>query len=66
MSIFMCAACDNLRDSDDGCREGPRLTLICADCMDDDPDEGPSPRQFTAEQQAIIDAHMAEDDGEGP
>jgi hypothetical protein len=35
MSMFLCARCDNLRDSDDGCEEGPGLTLICDDCADE-------------------------------
>jgi len=37
MSIFLCARCDNHRDSDDGCAEhGSKGTeLICIDCMND-------------------------------
>ena len=35
MSIFYCFQCDGLRDSDDGCSEGPRFSLICADCTDE-------------------------------
>lgn len=68
MSMFLCHRCDNLKDSDDGCMEGVGFSLICSDCMDDEDEDAPSPefREFTAEQQRIIDAHMAEDDGEGP
>lgn len=41
MSMFWCAKCDNLRDSDDGCQEyGPKGTeLICADCMDEEEED---------------------------
>lgn len=35
MSMFICHACDNLRDSDDGCEEGPSFSLICQDCADE-------------------------------
>ena len=35
MSIFLCARCDELRDSDDGCEEYKRTQLICIDCMND-------------------------------
>ena len=35
MSIFLCARCDELRDSDDGCEEYKRTQLICMDCMND-------------------------------
>lgn len=66
MSMFFCQRCDHLRDSDDGCKEGPRFSLICSDCMDDEPDEAPARGGFSAEQQAIIDAHMAEADEDGP
>jgi hypothetical protein len=44
MSAFICAECGNLRDADDGCEEAPaskygrRFQLICADCLDDEPD----------------------------
>lgn len=65
--MFFCHRCDNLADSDDGCKEGPRFSLICSDCMDNEPDDEPPARSgFTAEQQRIIDAHMAEADDEGP
>ena len=47
MSMFWCARCDELRDSDDGCEEyGPKGTdLICVDCMDeldDEANQGPT------------------------
>ncbi len=35
MSIFYCFQCDGMADADDGCSEGPRNTLICADCTDE-------------------------------
>jgi len=35
MSMFLCARCDELRDSDDGCEEYKRTQLICIDCMND-------------------------------
>lgn len=35
MSMFICHQCDNLRDSDDGCEEGPGFSLICADCAEE-------------------------------
>lgn len=64
MSMFLCHKCDGLRDSDDGCKEGPRFSLICSDCMDEEPDE-PAPRgEFSPAQQAIIDAITA-DEGDG-
>ncbi len=69
MSMFICGRCDNLRDSDDGCEEGPNNSLICEDCLSNTPEDetrAAMNREFTAEQQRIIDAHMAEDDGEGP
>ncbi len=36
MSMFWCASCDNLRDSDDGCEEVDGFRLRCVECMDDD------------------------------
>lgn len=42
MSVFFCHRCDNLRDSDDGCKEGPRFSLICSDCMDEEDDDEPA------------------------
>jgi hypothetical protein len=47
MSMFHCARCDNLRDSDDGCVEyGSKGTeLMCVDCMDEQDDEPLPPRQ---------------------
>lgn len=33
MSMFLCAKCDNLRDSDDGCEEYGKTGLMCADCL---------------------------------
>ena len=37
MSMFLCARCDNIRDSDDGCDEAHdgRFGLICIDCMEE-------------------------------
>ena len=35
MSAFICCQCDNLRDADDGCEEGPNFGLICVRCMDE-------------------------------
>lgn len=65
MSAFICAGCDNFRDADDGCKEAPDgFRLICSDCMDDEPDELPPRGEFSAAQQAIIDAHMAEVDSD--
>lgn len=64
MSMFLCAKCDNLRDSDEGCEEAPSPPyypahgLLCLDCAYAEP----APREFTAEQQRIIDAHEAETD----
>ena len=37
MSMFLCHTCDNLRDADDGCDEGPNNSLICQDCLDEMP-----------------------------
>lgn len=79
MSMFFCHRCDGFRDSDDGCQEYMQA-LICAECAidiaeEDSPVEGyvnaahpliRHDKPFTAEQQRIIDAAMAEDDGEGP
>jgi hypothetical protein len=60
MSMFFCHRCDTLRDSDDGCKEGPRFSLICAACMDEEPALVRHDRQFSAEQQAFIDKWEAE------
>jgi len=35
VSLFLCHVCDELCDADDGCEEGPGLTLICVDCADE-------------------------------
>lgn len=35
MSMFFCAKCDNLRDSDDGCEEATGNRLVCAECVDE-------------------------------
>lgn len=40
MSMFLCKACDNLRDSDDGCEEYEG-GLMCEDCMSNREDEIP-------------------------
>lgn len=71
MSMFLCAKCDNLRDSDDGCEEAPsppyypKFGLLCLDCALDDADpEQPANREFSPAQQAIIDAHEADSDEE--
>ena len=37
MSMFLCHACDNLREADYGCEEGPNNSLICQDCADEMP-----------------------------
>lgn len=72
MSMYICARCRELRDSDDGCEAIGRTELACVPCFDqlsDDEMRAALRAQhgaFTAEQQRIIDAHMAEDDGEGP
>lgn len=42
MSMFFCARCDNLRDSDDGCEEAPGYRLWCIDCADEEDDPSPS------------------------
>ena len=80
MSMFLCHRCDEIADSDEGCKEGPRFSLICIDCMNNEPDED-DPREayanaahplirhdrpFTAEQQALIDKWEAEADDDGP
>lgn len=41
MSMFVCARCDSIRDSDDGCEEAPasKYQLICAECADEAEDE---------------------------
>ena len=41
MSMFICAACEGLKDSDDGCEEYKHHQLICIDCMNDRDDEEP-------------------------
>ena len=33
MSMFLCAACDQMKDSDDGAEEYKHHQLICADCI---------------------------------
>lgn len=72
MSIFLCHRCDNLRDADDGCKEGPRFSLICAYCMDEEDDNAADAyanaahplirhdRPFSTDQQALIDKWTAE------
>jgi len=36
MSMFLCTACDNLSDADEGCEEDATgFGLICADCADE-------------------------------
>ncbi len=59
MSMFWCSACDEMKDSDDGCDVSPanELQLICVECMDsrnaedDDgqPDEAREWADFDAE-----------------
>ena len=46
MSMFLCAKCDEMRDSDDGCEETPDRQggLICIDCMNEDDDGEPLQR----------------------
>ncbi len=39
MSIFLCARCDEMRDSDDGCAKAPNNGLYCIDCMNELEDE---------------------------
>lgn len=34
MSMFMCARCDQFRDSDDGCEDFGR-NLVCLECAED-------------------------------
>lgn len=54
MSLFFCAECQNLRDSDDGCEEAPAskyhppFQLLCADCVD----EAEDARDYAAELRA--------------
>ena len=44
MSMFFCAECQRLSDSDDGCEEAPASKyhrphqLLCVDCLDNEPD----------------------------
>ena len=52
MSMFWCAKCDRLRDSDDGCAEAPsppyfpKFGLLCSECMpDDDERDGCEPSE---------------------
>ena len=41
MSMFVCARCDSIRDSDDGCEEAPASKyhpphqLLCAECVEE-------------------------------
>ncbi len=69
MSLFRCAKCDEIRDSDAGCAEAPsppyfpKFGLLCIDCM---PEDEPPPREFSPEQQALIDKWEAEADQDGP
>lgn len=73
MSMYICTRCRNLCDSDDGCEAIGPVELACVPCFDQLSDDemraalrSQHGRAFTAEQQRIIDAHMAEDDGDGP
>lgn len=43
MSMFFCARCDNLRDSDEGCEEVgepdfPPFSLLCIECGNEYPE----------------------------
>ena len=78
MSIFLCEKCEEMRDSDDGCREydGGKGTpdgayrsfgLVCSKCMDEEEDDSEPlnpDRPFSPEQQALIDRWEAEADDE--
>ena len=77
MSMFMCAKCGDMKDSDSGCAEAPSppyfppYGLLCVECMPDDEGRDGCGAQrshdkpFSAEQQALIDRWEAEaDDGE--
>lgn len=72
MSLFLCTRCGDIRDSDDGCAEAPsppwpKHSLLCYVCEDEVAEEKSSPAgTFSAEQQRIIDQHMADADKEGP
>lgn len=77
MSMFVCARCRELRDSDDGAEERGKHELLCVPCadQDDDPAEAYAnaahplrrhDKPFTAKQQALIDKWETEGDGEGP
>ncbi len=44
MSMFVCARCDSIRDSDDGCEEAPSppykaFSLLCVECVDEEEEE---------------------------
>lgn len=62
MSVFLCQRCDNLRDADNGCREGTNFGLICSDCMDEEEEYEGCGGDFTPAQQDIIDALTAEEE----
>lgn len=41
MSMFYCAKCDMLRDSDEGCESTPNgLDLICVECAEETEPDG--------------------------
>lgn len=68
--MFLCIACDLLKDSDDGCREDKSRghNLICIDCINEEPEEEHVTTDrggFSADQQALIDKWEAEADDEG-
>ena len=64
--MFLCAKCGDFRDSDDGCAEAPsppyfpKFGLLCIECMPDD--DALALRDFSEEQQALIDRWEAEAD----
>ena len=46
MSVFSCARCHAIRDSDDGCDESPGGRLVCVDCVDEMEDEDAEAQLF--------------------
>ena len=54
MSMFWCAKCDEMADSDDGCETfGPTGTqLICIDCMNEIEDDEETYRTYSTPAEA--------------
>ena len=68
MSMFLCAICDNIKDSDDGCHELIKdsrtdFRLVCEDCQIEREEETQS-REDALLDKADEELHRRREDGE--